>query len=196
MSIYSKSTFYRLMNLRLGSPKVGVLRRETLAPAKGKVLEIGFGSGLNLPHYPGHIKEITAIDPTPMPVDRSGNSVSPTVLTMSAEKMDFQDRTFDTVVCTFTLCSIAQPSAALLEVSRVLKPDGRLLFIEHGKSANPFIAGLQHLTNPLYRRIAFGCNVNRDMVNLLTENGFKIEKLKIVHTCYPISGIYFYGTAV
>lgn len=184
------------MNLRLGTPQVGVLRRETLDSAKGNVLEIGFGSGLNLPHYPENVKEITAIDPTPAWSGQTGNLTNLSIFKMSAETMDFPDQQFDTVVCTFTLCSISKPAAALVEIKRVLKPGGRLLFIEHGKSSNVIIVALQHLTNPLYRWIAFGCNVNRDMVKLLTENGFRIEKLKIVHTRYPISGVYYCGVAV
>lgn len=193
--LYREKYFYRAMNKRLGTDQVQELRRDLLAQASGDVLEIGFGSGLNLPCYPDHIRAITAIDVCRVESIPPHPRIEVDFRTMSAETLEFPDSSFTTVVSTFTLCSIPHPQAALREIRRVLKPNGKFLFLEHGKSPNRWVAGLQTLVNPLYVMFACGCNVNRDMLGLIAASGLSIETPKTTRSAYPISGLYFSGVA-
>ncbi len=160
------------------------LRSGTLARAHGEVLEIGFGTGLNLPHYPGSVRRLVALDPldalpervegriarAPFPVER---------FTLPAEGgLPFEDGRFDCVTMTWTLCSIAQPLPALQEMRRVLRPDGQLLFIEHGLSEDPGVARWQRRLSPLHRRVTYGCNLDRPIDDLLRKGGFVLPEIK------------------
>lgn len=192
---FREKTFYRMLNASLNRNDIIQLRRELLSTAAGDVLEIGFGSGLNLPFYPEGIRSITAIDPClvePSPVSKD---IPLRIIKMSAEKMLFPDENFDTVVSTYTLCSIPNPQHALQEVARVLKPEGKFLFLEHGRHPNRVIACIQNMVNPFYRIFAFGCNVNRDMPYLITGSGMRIVEIRRNPTRDPIGGFYFIGTA-
>lgn len=196
LNLYRQKIFYPLMNRRLGADGVRQLRRKVLSTACGAVLEIGFGSGLNLDCYPDHVRAITAIDPGP------ASSVPPCagrqvcLQAMSAESMQFPDNCFDSVVSAFTLCSIADLAAALDEIRRVLKPGGQFIFLEHGKSPNRWVAALQDLFNPFYNTLACGCNVNRDILKMIAASGLRVRSSRSVQYPFLISGLYFYGTAV
>ena len=160
------------------------LRPGTLARAHGEVLEIGFGTGLNLPHYPSSVRKLVALDPldarpgrvegriarAPFPVER---------FALPAEGgLPFEDGRFDCVTMTWTLCSIAQPLPALQEMRRVLRPDGQLLFIEHGLSEDPGVARWQRRLSPLHRRLSCGCNLDRPIDDLLRKGGFVLPEIK------------------
>jgi len=183
------------MDFNLSQKKVGKLRQELLSNANGKVLEIGFGTGLNLSWYPGSIASITAIDVNLVDHHCTSTNIQVDLQKMSAEAMSFPDESFDTVVSTFTLCSIPNLERALKEIKRVLKPDGIFLFLEHGKSPNGFITTFQNLLNPFYNLFANGCNVNRDMVTLIKNNGMNIQSLRTTGSQYLIAGFIICGIA-
>lgn len=167
-STYTQILFPRLCDLILNRPMVAQHRRELLSHACGNILEIGFGTGLNLPLYPQDVRKITTVDPNVgmhslarQRIEKAGIEVDPRVL--SSERLPFDDNTFDCVVSTFTLCSIAGVELALREVYRVLTPGGRFLFLEHGLSPEPNVQKWQHRLNWLEMRLADGCRLDRDI---------------------------------
>ena len=183
MGIYSHKIFPRLLDFALGNPAAQKLRQQTLLPASGSVLEIGFGTGLNLPFYPPEIKQLTALDSEDfMPelvaarITKSGLQVDRVQLD-AAGTLPFAENSFDTVVSTWTMCSIANIDGALLEMKRILKPSGKLLFCEHGRSDDASTAKWQDRLNPIQNIIGCGCHINRQISNLLTQAGFVIEEL-------------------
>lgn len=177
MGFYAQVIFPRLCDLLLGRPWVARHRRDLLAHASGEVLEIGFGTGLNLPHYPRTVRRITAIDPNPgmhrlarRRVRRAGIPVEQRVL--GGERLPAADASFDCVVSTFTPCSIGDVGRALAEVYRVLRPGGRFLFLEHGLSPEPNVRKWQRRLNWLEARLADGCRLDRDVRALVTAQAF------------------------
>jgi len=179
MGLYATHIFPRLMDWVMSGDEFRQLRRLLLQDTRGEVLEIGFGTGLNLPHYPGGMSSLHAVDPAPLLPDRvaqRGRAVAfpIQIKQISAETLPFDDRTFDYVVSTWTLCTIPDPVKALREVRRVLKPDGVFIFLEHGRSDDAKIAAWQDRLNPIQNIIGCGCNLNRRIDQLITEAGFKI----------------------
>ncbi|HEX2981396.1 MAG TPA: class I SAM-dependent methyltransferase [Anaerolineaceae bacterium] len=196
LDFYNTKIFYPLMNRRLGKAQILRLRQETLLPAYGEILEIGLGSGLNLACYPAKVHSITAIDVVPsdrLPLD-AGIQIQ--FQLMSAEKLNFPDASFDCVVSTFTLCSIPAVHAALAEIYRVLKPQGKFIFLEHGRSANKWMGAMQDLLNPFYNLLACGCNINRDVLEMITSSGFSMVSPRVTLCGLPFSGLYFSGVAI
>lgn len=177
MGFYSRFIFPRLCDYLLGRPFVSRYRRELLSEADGNILEIGFGTGLNLSHYPEHLRKITTVDPNPgmhrlarKRIEQGGIEVDHRHL--RGEQMPFEDETFDCVVSTFTLCSIEHVGQALREVYRVLKPGGRFLFLEHGLCPEPTVQKWQRRLNWLEMRLADGCRLDRDMRALIAAQPF------------------------
>ncbi|HWY86148.1 MAG TPA: class I SAM-dependent methyltransferase [Gemmataceae bacterium] len=173
MGFYSEIVFPRLCDLLLNNSFVAEQRRAVLASAHGDVLEIGFGTGLNLAHYPAQVKKITTVDPNAgmhhlaqRRVRQSGIEVDQRLL--SGERLPFGDRRFDCAVSTFTLCSIEKVSQALSEVCRVLRPGGRLLLLEHGLSPEPTVRKWQRRLNWLEMRLGDGCHLDRNMRELVS----------------------------
>ncbi|MCH6557855.1 MAG: class I SAM-dependent methyltransferase [Nitrospirae bacterium] len=203
MGFYAHWIFPRLMDWVLGTRRVQERRREALAPVYGSVLEIGFGTGLNLPHYPGAVTWLTALDPEPLLPKRvarrtSEASIPVELVHCSAEVLPFEAGRFDCVVSTWTLCTIPDVGAALREVRRVLKSDGKLVFLEHGRSDDVRIAKWQDRFNPLERLIACGCNLNRPIDVLIDQAGLKIARLErfLMPGVPRIGGEMYQGTAV
>jgi len=158
-------------------------RRDLLGNACGDVLEIGFGTGLNLPHYPGQVRKITAIDPNAgmhwlarKRVKKSAIQVDQRVA--SGDRVPFEDGTIDCVVSTFSLCSIADVSKALSEVYRVLKPNGKFLFLEHGLSPEPRVQKWQRRLNWLEMRLGDGCHLDRNIKELVAAQHFSSVETK------------------
>jgi ubiquinone/menaquinone biosynthesis C-methylase UbiE len=182
VGFYTQVVFPRLCDLLLNRPLVARRRRGLLAHASGEVLEIGFGTGLNLPYYPSGVRRLTTIDPNAgmhalarRRAGRSGIEVDQHVL--SGERLPFDDGTFDCVVSTFTLCSIAGVAEALGEAYRVLRPGGKFLFLEHGLSPEPSVQKWQRRLNWLEMRLADGCRLDRDIRRLVTAQPFSLEQI-------------------
>ena len=164
-------------------------RQDALQEINGEVLEIGFGTGLNLPHFPDTVQKIDAVDVNPRMhrlarkrIDKSGIAVTNYVL--SGEHLPMDDASYDYVVCTFTLCSIPDVSQALLEINRVLKPQGNFVFLEHGLSDVTKVQAWQHRLNPLQKKIGDGCHLNRKIDDLVLGAAFDITSLKRFHLPY------------
>ena len=154
-------------------------RRLVVPEARGRVLEIGVGTGLNLGLYRS-IERLDAIDPDPFMLERARPRAEalpfPTSLHQTgAERLPFEDRAFDTAVLTFTLCTIPDPEAALAELRRVLKPAGQLLFVEHTRSVQPMLGRAQDALTPLWKKIGGGCHLNRPAVAMLRDAGFRVS---------------------
>jgi len=156
--------------------------RQRLVPAaEGRVLEIGAGSGLNLPFYSGQAENVVALDPSPALLSRARRDATGNQrvvwLEASAEAIPLDDRCVDTVLTTWTLCSIPDVACALGEVRRVLTPSGKLLFVEHGRAPDASVGRWQDRLTPLWKRVAGGCHLNRPIVLLIERAGFLIETL-------------------
>lgn len=179
---YDRHVLPHLIDLACGSKRIREQRDRVVPRAQGRVLEIGIGTGLNLPHYdPMRVTSIVGVDPSAQMhrlarrrLDRTSLRVE--LVALSAERLPLEDRSFDTVVCTFTLCTIPDPLAALKEMRRVLRPDGRLLYAEHGRSPDAAVRRWQSRLQPLWGRIAGGCQLGRDIEALLEAGGFAGER--------------------
>jgi ubiquinone/menaquinone biosynthesis C-methylase UbiE len=182
VGFYASWVYPRVVEWALGSETCAVERRRALATARAEVLEIGFGTGLNLPHYPPAVTHLTILDTSAYVPERVAARIAaapfPVMMTLlDAERLPFEDGRFDTVTSTWTLCSIPDAAAALREIRRVLRPDGRFLFLEHGLSEDPSVQRWQHLWNPIQRRIACGCNVDRRIDDLVAASGMVATEL-------------------
>ncbi len=183
MKFYSHYLFPRGMNAIMSNQQMAKERKELLKDINGSILEVGFGTGLNLPHYPEPVKEITTIDNNPgmgiLARERLKTStIKVKQLVLSAEDLPIEDNTFDNVVSTWTLCSIKNVGQAIAEIKRVLKPGGKLHFIEHGLSCDERIKRWQIRLNPLQKIIGDGCNLTRDIKKLIERGGFKLVEYK------------------
>jgi ubiquinone/menaquinone biosynthesis C-methylase UbiE len=182
VGLYATYVYPRLMEWALSSDACAAERRRALASARGEVLEIGFGTGLNLPHYPPTVTHLTILDsaahvPSRVAARIKAAAFPITTAILDAERLPFDDARFDTVTSTWTLCSIPEPVAALREIRRVLRPGGRFLFLEHGLSEDPAIQRWQHLWNPVQRVIGCGCNVDRRIDELVAASGLTTTEL-------------------
>ena len=182
MSLYQKYLLPKLLNWAMKAPALSKLRSELIPSAEGKVLEVGIGSGLNLPYYEG-ISGLIGLEPSEELQNLAEDMLIQThfpseMLTGSAEDIPLESNTFDTVVMTWTLCSVTDPVLALSEIKRVIKPGGKVIFAEHGKSPDQNIRKLQKTLNPLWSRIAGGCQLNREIVDLYESSGFKFKSME------------------
>ena len=187
MGIYAKYVLPRLIDLTMRNKDTARLRAEWVPQACGEVLEIGIGSGLNLPFYSSQVQHVYGVDPS-LELQRMAHKravaqpIKVDFLSQSAEEpVPLSNASIDTVVVTWTLCSIPNPSRALQQAKRLLKPSGRLIFVEHGRSSDPGIVTWQERLTPLWKRIAGGCHLDRKIDDLIIGAGFQITELK---TCY------------
>ena len=179
-------------------------QREKVIPlATGNVLEIGIGAGHSLPHYNGSkVNRLTAIDPLEKLWRKRKTELSDLDFEVSyirgrAEQIPSEDDTFDTVVVTFTLCSVEHIDDALKEIHRVLKPCGRLVFSEHGKAPDEKLEKWQNLINPVWKRIGGGCNLNRDIPAILERNGFRPEEMNAGYQDgWKATSYHYWGSAL
>jgi ubiquinone/menaquinone biosynthesis C-methylase UbiE len=202
MGFYSQVIFPRICNFVLDTPPVAEQRRKALAGAGGDVLEIGFGTGLNLPHYPSSVRKITAVDPNvgmnrlaQRRIEQMAIAVDQRLL--DGEKLPLDDQSFDCVVSTFTLCSIDDVERALGEVFRVLRPGGRFLFLEHGLSPEAGVQRWQRRLNWLQQRLGDGCRLDRNIGDLVRQQPFaSVEAEQFYMAKMPKTHGYMYrGTA-
>lgn len=182
MGLYSLHIFPRLMDWVMSGKEFQRLRKGLLEDVRGAVLEIGFGTGLNLPHYPRNILSLSIVDPVRILPDRVAARAASVSFPLypqhvTAEKLPYHDHQFDSVVSTWTLCTIADPVKALQEVRRVLKPTGHFLFLEHGRSNDEKVAAWQDRLNPIQNIIGCGCNLNRRIDKLVEQSGLQIVHL-------------------
>lgn len=182
MGFYERRILPRLIHFSMRQKQLVPLREQLVAGARGRVLEIGVGSGLNLPFYPREIEILLGLDPSADLLQMAKRHADwvhfPVELSEGhAEDIPLEDRAVDHVVMSWTLCSVADPGRALAEIRRVLRPGGSLLFIEHGRAAEPRVSRWQDRLTPLWRRVAGGCHLNRKMDDLVQEGGFAIEHL-------------------
>jgi ubiquinone/menaquinone biosynthesis C-methylase UbiE len=172
-------------------------RRQVLPSARGRVLEIGVGSGLNLPLYGGGVDVLVGLDPSARLLSMARGRAARTgvrtrLIRASATRIPFADDTVDTVVLTWTLCSLPDPGAALREMERVLRRSGALLFVEHGLSPGPTVREWQHRLTPLWRRFAGGCHLDRKIDDLIRDAGFELAELRTEYAPGPRPLTYTY----
>ena len=183
MGFYERWIVPRLLELAMQNRLLDHYRHQTNAPTRGLVLEVGVGSGVNLPLYGPAVTHVFGLDPSPellrLASKRATEAVVPvSLLRGSVEQVPFADAVFDAIVMTGTLCSIPNPIAALTEMRRVLKPGAQLLFVEHGLSPEIRTARWQHRLTPYWRRISGGCHLDRKTDDLIRAAGFQIDAIE------------------
>lgn len=181
MGFYQDQIVPLLINLAMRNKDLEVYRRRMVPLAEGRVLEIGIGSGLNLPFYSSNMRQVIGLEPSSKLVAmtrRMARSISRPVelIEGSAEDIPVETAAIDTVITTWTLCSIADAGAALREMRRVLKPGGRLLFVEHGRAPDHNVEWWQDRLTPAWKHIAGGCHLNRAIAGLIEDSGFRLER--------------------
>lgn len=183
MTWWSERVVPHLTDIALRTQEIGELREETCRSLRGRVLEIGFGSGLNLRFYPAEVSSVAAVEPsdigwrlsaqrrarTDVPIERSG---------LDGQHLAEADASFDSALVTFSLCTIADPALALSEVRRVLKPGGSLHFLEHGLAPDPGVARWQRRLDPVQQRVFAGCHLSRDVPALVEASGLEVTGLR------------------
>lgn len=186
MGIYREQVLPRIVNVACGMKANGPLRERVCEGLHGRVLEVGFGSGLNIPYYPSSVTAVAAIEPadlgwklahkrladTNVPIERMG---------LDGQSLPLPDDSCDTALSTWTLCTIPDVAAALREVRRVLKPGGTFHFVEHGLAPDDKVQRLQHRLDPLQQRLFGGCHLTREIPELLTDAGFTLRQLDVFY---------------
>ena len=197
MNFYDRWVLPTFLDLAMRQRQLAKYRNAAVAAASGRVLEVGVGSGLNFPLYGKRVEVVFGIDPSPclLAIARrraAAAGVRADLLLGSATAIPLADSTVDTVVMTWTLCSIPDPVAALREMRRVLKPGGSLLFVEHGLSPEPGVARCQRRLTPMWRNIAGGCRLDRKMDDLIRSAGFDLTELQTGYAHGPRTMTYMY----
>jgi len=201
MGLYRKYLLPTLTEFAMRSQTLRPERARWIPLARGVVLEVGVGSGLNVPIYGGEVRKLYALDPSEellrMARSRAARAAFPVeFLCRPAEAIPLGDGSVDDIVTTWTLCTIPDPAAALQEMRRVLRPEGRLIFVEHGRSPDPAVVRWQDRLTPLWRRVAGGCHLNRPIDRLLRSGGFEALEMNRGYVAGPKVGSYLYrGTA-
>jgi SAM-dependent methyltransferase len=182
MSWYREQVLPRLIDVVMRRPDFGKVRASAVTGLDGRVLEIGFGSGLNVPYYPAGVSEVLAVDPAMV-----GRRLAAQRIAESATRVEFagldagqlpaEDSSIDHVLSTWTLCTVPDPDQVLAEVRRVLRPGGSLHFAEHGLSPDPRVARRQHQFTPLQRHLCGGCRLDRPIDRIITSSGLKLTRL-------------------
>lgn len=203
MSLYRDHIFPRLMDWVLRGERIRQERHRLLADIHGEALEIGFGTGLNLPYYPRTITRLHATDPATFLPNRVAARIAEVAFPVhvqqtGAETLPYEDNRFDYVISTFTLCTVSDPIASLRECRRVLKTVGSLVFLEHGRSEDSRIAKWQDRLNPIQNALGCGCNLNRPIAAIIQQAGFRCRVLeKFVLPEVPrIGGDMYRGIAI
>lgn len=202
VAFYRDRIFPRLMNASCNTADTRRIRAEVCAPLAGEVLEIGFGTGLNLPHLPPSVTRLLAVDPLERGRDLAAERLAATDVAVEFVGLDGQslaldDDSVDAALSTWTLCSIADPVAAVREIGRVLRPGGTLHFAEHGRAPDPKVRRRQNRFNGVQRRVACGCNLNRDIAAILRDGGMTVSRLDTFYAegTPKIFGWTYQGTA-
>jgi ubiquinone/menaquinone biosynthesis C-methylase UbiE len=183
MGFYSDIILPRLCELAMRNKQLVPYRERVIGAAEGRVLEIGIGSGMNLPFYRPPVREVLALEPAPrlIAMARSASRASSmpvTFLEASAEAIPLDEHGIDTIVTTWTLCSIPQAATALADMRRVLRPGGKLLFVEHGLAPDEAVRWWQDRLTPAWRCISGGCHLNRPIRSMIEGAGFRIDRIE------------------
>ena len=195
MNLYDRYILPPLLHWTMRQAPLRAMRTRVLAGAEGRVLEYGVGSGLNLPLYGPGVTEVIGIDPSAPLLDRARRaqaSVPVTLLEGSAEAVPLDAHSVDTVVTTWSLCTIPDAARALSEARRVLRPGGALLFVEHGRAPEPAVARWQDRLDPWWGPIAGGCHLNRPIDALIEGAGFRIDAMVNARLPGPRTHTYMY----
>jgi ubiquinone/menaquinone biosynthesis C-methylase UbiE len=190
MGFYNNVILPRLCHLVMRNRSLVPYRERVIASAEGRVLEIGIGSGLNLPFYGPHVREIVGLEPAPRLIAMARQvaeriPMPVTFMEESAAAIPLDDNAVDTVVMTWTLCTIPQADRALSEMRRVLKPNGRLLFVEHGLAPDDGVRRWQDWLTPAWKRISGGCHLNRPIQSMIESAGFRFGRLQTAYMPGP-----------
>lgn len=182
MGFYDDRVLPRIINVVMGGAAMGKTRRRVCADLTGEVLEIGFGTGHNLPYLPSTVTRLLAVEPSGLGVklatDRIAASGVPIeVIGLDGQRLPVEDASVDAVLCTWSLCTIPDATAAVAEARRVLRPGGTLHFVEHGRAPDESVRRWQDRLNGFQQRIAGGCNLNRDIAGLIEAGGMTLTKL-------------------
>jgi ubiquinone/menaquinone biosynthesis C-methylase UbiE len=195
---YTEHVLPRLTDRVLSGEQYEPMRAQATSGLDGLVVEVGFGSGLNVPHYPAGVERVLAVDPalvgrrlaaervaaSPVPVEYIG---------LDGEQLPLADASVDGVLTTWTLCSIPDVDGALEEIHRVLRPGGTLHFLEHGRSPDPEVARWQDRLTPIQRRLAGGCHLNRRIDELIAKSGLHVDRIENFYAGRPKSFTYMYA---
>ncbi len=204
MSFYDEHILPHVINMACGTKPVLKQREKIVPHAEGRILEIGMGSGINIPYYnPDKVEKVWGLEPS----EGMRRKAEPRVaaapfelewLGLPGEEIPLDDDSADTIVLTYTLCTIPDWRAAVEQMRRVLKPGGKLLFSEHGKAPDAAVLAWQNRVNPLWMKMAGGCHLNRDIPKLLREGGFDIKKLDSMYvpSTPKVAGFTYWGYAV
>jgi ubiquinone/menaquinone biosynthesis C-methylase UbiE len=182
MGFYQDQIVPLLTSLSMRNGHLAAYRDRVVPAATGRVLEVGVGSGLNLPYYSADVQQVIGLEPSPKLLNMARHvgrrSFPVDLIEGSAEKIPLETATVDTVVTTWTLCTIPDVDRALLEMRRALKPSGRLLFVEHGRAPDPNVVWWQDWLTPMWKRVGGGCHLNRAIASLIEGAGFRLERLE------------------
>jgi SAM-dependent methyltransferase len=190
MGYWTDRVLPRLTERSLSTPDVQALRVEVCAGLRGRVLEIGFGSGLNLPVYPAEVEQVDAVEPADLAWEmsarrRAGSRVPVERTGLDGQRLAAADGQYDAALSTFSLCTIPDVERALREVHRVLRPGGYLHFLEHGLAPEPGVQRWQHRLDPLQRRLGGGCHLSRDIPALVSGSGLEVVEVAAAYLAGP-----------
>jgi ubiquinone/menaquinone biosynthesis C-methylase UbiE len=202
IGFYRDRVFPRCMNVACNTKETRRIRAEVCSPLAGEVLEIGFGTGLNLPHLPSSVSRLLAVEPMERGRELATERLAATpvdveLIGRDGQSLELGDETVDAALSTWALCTIPDPVAAVREVRRVLRPGGMFHFVEHGRAPDVKVQKWQDRLNGLQRRIACGCNLNRDIPAIVEAGGMTIIELETFYAkgVPKIVGWTFQGTA-
>jgi len=187
MNFYERRVLPHVINCACGTKAFHKQREKVVPCARGRVVEIGIGTGLNLPHYDGdYVSEVIGIDPSERSWELAQERVAQVSFpveyrALSGDKLPLEDDSMDSAVITYSLCTIPDPVAALVELKRVVKPGGEIWFSEHALAPDPDVQKWQNRINPLWMKIAGGCHINRNIPNLFEKAGIAIVDLNSMY---------------
>jgi len=202
MGFYSDQILPRISDVLMATKEFEPIRARVAQDLAGDVVEVGFGSGLNVPHYPPVVRRVQAVDPATLgrtlAAKRLANSHVPVeFIGTDVQRLPIETGSVDHVLATWTLCTIPHPERALAEIHRVLRPGGKFHFVDHGRSPEPNEARWQDRLTPIQRRLAGGCHLNRPIRELIEGAGFELSKLENYYASGPKPLGYLYeGVAV
>ncbi|WP_420559176.1 class I SAM-dependent methyltransferase [Tepidicaulis sp.] len=203
MGFYEKYIVPRIINVACGTKPISYQRRKVVPQAEGRILEIGIGTGLNLEYYdPSKVEKLIGLDPSEESWRIAGDRAKDLpfdveFIGLPGEEIPLDANSVDTVLVTFSLCTIPEPEKALEGMRRVLRPGGKMIFCEHGAAPDAGVRKWQDRVNPVWKAVCGGCNLNREIPSIIESSGFKIGKLETMYlpSTPKIAGFNYWGAA-